>query len=86
MLITIHHLIKNVIFLGPPRVYKYHETRRISDELCVINDANEFFKSFKNIYPKERELKVEHKGTRVTIKDNIFIYKLSTKDKNFHSS
>ena len=90
MSITINCLIKSVISFGSPKAYKYHGTGRFIDKLCAINDSNEFFKYFKNIYPKERELKVEYKGTRatffdfdITIKDNIFTYKLFDKRYKF---
>ena len=67
-----------------------HGTRRFIDDLCAVKDGNEFFKSFKNIYAKELELKVEHTGLhgtfldlRITIKDNTFIYKLFNKRDTF---
>ena len=37
-----------------------HGTGRFTDDLCAINDGYEFFESFKNIYPKKPELKVEY--------------------------
>ena len=81
--------VKNLFFLGKPRAYKYHGTGRFIDDFCAIND--EFFKSFKNIYPKELQLKVEHKITHVlfltltsqVIKDNFFIYKFLDKRHKF---
>ena len=66
--------------------YKYHGTGRFIDDLCATNDGNEFFKSFKNNYRKELELKKGHPGARstlldfdFTIKYNIFIHKLFDK-------
>ena len=32
------------------RVFKYHGAGRFVDDLCAINDANEFSNSFKYIY------------------------------------
>ena len=71
--------VKNLISLGSTRAYKYHGTVRFLDNLCVVNDGNEFLKSFKNIYPKGLEVKLEHQGIHstllgpdITIKDNIF--------------
>ena len=61
--------VKNIISLGPPKAHKYHGTVRFIDDLCAINDGNEFFKSFQNIYLKELELRVEHPGTYVTFLD-----------------
>ena len=61
--------------------------KRFIDDLCAIND-DKFFKSFKNIPPKELELKLEHKETffinlGFTTKDNIFIFKLFDKSDKF---
>ena len=68
------------MLFGSPRAAK------IIDDVCAINGGNEFFKYFKNIYPKKHELKKEHKGRHATfldlyidIKDIIFIYKLFDK-------
>ena len=56
----------------------------------AINDDNEFFHFFKNMYPKEFELKVKHKGTQasfleldITIRDSVFIFKLFDKRDKF---
>ena len=45
-------------------------------------DENEFLTSFKNIYPKELDLKVERQGNHVSfldldikVEDSIFVYK-----------
>ena len=58
--------VKSLISLGLSRAYKYHEKIRFVDVLCAINDSNEFFKPFDNIYPKELALKVQHRGTHVS--------------------
>ena len=78
--------VTSLVSQGSPRAFKYHGTGRFIDDLCAINDGHEFSKSFRNIYPKELELKIEHQGTHatfldldITIKDNIFIYKLFDK-------
>ena len=64
----------------------FHGTSRFIDDLCAINDGNLFGQIYKDIYPEELELKVEHSGTHasflnldITIKDGIFIYKLFDK-------
>ena len=82
--------VKDLISLGSQKAYKFHGTGRFIDDLCAINDGNEFYKSFKNIYPHDLELKVEHQGTHatfldldITIKDNIFVYKLFDKRDKF---
>ena len=36
----------------------------LKHNLCAINDDNEFLTSFKNICPKELDLKVERQGNR----------------------
>ena len=77
--------IKQFILSGSLK-HKYHGVPRIIDDLCaIINEDNEFL-TFKNIYPLELELKVEHQGNyasfldlEIKIKDSIFLYKLSDK-------
>ena len=59
--------IQSLISLGSTRAYNYHSVDRFIDDLCAINDRNEFTKSFKDIYPKELELKIEHTGTHATL-------------------
>ena len=68
------------------RSYKYHSMNRFIDDLLAINDGGEFGKSFKEIYPPELELKVEHQGPHATFLDldisllnHKFIYKLFDK-------
>ena len=57
--------------------YKYHATSHFIDDLCAINDDDEFSEC---IYPGELELKLEHSGTYATflhldikIEDGIFV-------------
>ena len=64
----------------------YHSTKRFIDDLCAINDGNEFGRSYRNIYPEELELKVEHHGQHasflsldINIVDGTFVYKLYDK-------
>ena len=61
--------VKSLIFLGSSKAYKYHGTGRFIYDLCTLNYGNEFFKSFKKIYPKELELKIEHQGTHIIFLD-----------------
>ena len=72
------------------RAKRFHATKRFIDDLCAINDGEEFKSSFLNIYPKELELKLEHSGENatflnldITIKDKIFVYKLYDKRDSF---
>ena len=64
----------------------FHSTKRFIDDLCAINDGNLFQSVYKDIYPDELELKVEHTGTRasflnldISIVDGIFVYRLFDK-------
>ena len=82
--------IKQLISNGSPENYKYYGVSRVIDDLCAINDCNEFLASFRNIYPKELELKVEHQGNYdsvldldVKIEDSVFVYKFCNKRDKF---
>ena len=64
----------------------FHSTKRFIDDLCAINDGNLFGTIYKEIYPDELELKLEHSGTHasflnldITINEGIFVYKLFDK-------
>ena len=68
----------------------FHGTKRFIDDLCAINDGDEFSKSHKDIYPKELDLKVEHHGQHasflnldINITNNQFVYKLYDKRNAF---
>ena len=39
------------------------------DDLCGINDGGDFQKQYKEIYPKEPELKLEYSGSQATFLD-----------------
>ena len=82
--------VQKLVSSGSPRAYKYHGTNRFIDDLCAINDGDDFLNSYKEIYPKELDLKVEHHGNHatfldldITIVDNIFVYKLFDKRDKF---
>ena len=62
------------------RTYKYHAISHFIDDLCAINDDDDFSEFLKCIYPRELELKLEHSGTYATflhldikIEDGIFV-------------
>ena len=63
------------------RARKYHGAYRFIHDQCCINDSNDFGKSFKEIYPTELELKVEHQGNHAPFLDlditseDGFVYK-----------
>ena len=58
-------LIKNNI----ARAKKFHGTFRFIDDLCALNNGGEFEKSYKEIYPKELDLKLEFSGNHGTFLD-----------------
>ena len=85
-----HKHIKYLESEGSSRVFKYHGIFRYIDDLCAINDGNEFNLSFRNIYPHEMELNIQHYGTSatfldldITILDNKFVYKIYDKREDF---
>ena len=64
----------------------FHSTKRFIDDLCAINDGNLFGEIYKDIYPEELELKLEHSGLNasflnldITILEGKFVYKLFDK-------
>ena len=68
------------------RGFKFRNCFRFIDDACSINDSNEFENSYIDIYPKDLQLKCEHKGDHATfleldikIQDDIFVYKLYDK-------
>ena len=79
------------IFKWSSRAYKLHGTSRFIDDLCTANDdGGELSSSYKYIYSKQLEIKVGHQrelatffDLDITIKNNIFIYKLFDKRDNF---
>ena len=82
--------VQSLISAGSDRAFKYHGVNRFIDDLIAINDNNDFNNSFKNIYPPQLELKLEHSGLHatfldldITIEDGIFVYKLFDKRDKF---
>ena len=78
--------ITNLITNDKVKARHFHSTKRFIDDLCAINDGGLFGRVYKDIYPEELELKLEHSGGSasflnldITISDNIFIYKLFDK-------
>ena len=75
---------------GSKQVFLYHEIVPFIDYLCAINDSFEFNDSFKDVYPPELELKVEHLENHAAFRDidikivnDKIIYKLFDKRINF---
>ena len=61
-----------------------HETSKLIDDLCTINDDGVFSFSYKYIYPKQ--LNKEHvlfSDLDITIENDIFLYKLFDKKDEF---
>ena len=78
--------MKKLISVDKPRALRYNGTTRFIDDQCCLNDSGDFGRSFKSIYPKELELKIEHQGDHatfldldITISNGKFIYKLFDK-------
>ncbi len=68
----------------------FHSTKRFIDDLCAINDGGLFGNVYKEIYPEELELKLEHSGLHasflnldITIREGKFVYKLFDKRDTF---
>ena len=61
--------IKQFNLNGSSKAYKYNRFSRFIDDVCAINDDNEFLTSFKNIYSTDLQLKVEHQGNHVSLLD-----------------
>ena len=64
----------------------FHATKLFIDDLGTLNDEDVFNGVYKDIYPPELQLKVEHSGTHarffnldITVKDGLFVYKLFDK-------
>ena len=82
--------IQSLFSLNSLGTYNFHSFHRFIEDLCAINDRNKVSVSFKDIYPEELELKVEHWGTRstfldlnITIKEGMFMYKAFDKRESF---
>ena len=82
--------VQQLISKGSTRAYKFHGTSRFIDNICTINDEGEFFSSYKYIYPKQLELKLEHQrehttfmDVNLTIEGNMFVCKLFHKRGKF---
>ena len=85
--------VQQLISKESSRAYKFLGTWRFIYDLCTINDDGEFSSSHKYIYSKQLQIKLEHQGELatfldldITIKNNIFVYKLFDKRDKFLSS
>ena len=61
----------------------FHATKRFIDDLGTLNDGGVFNDIYKDIYPPELQLKVEHSGTYatflnldITLKDGVFLIRV----------
>ena len=68
----------------------FHSTNRFIDDLCTLNDGGEFGRSYRDIYPDELDLKLEHSGSYasflnldINIRNGLFVYKLFDKRDSF---
>ena len=78
--------MSELIVLDKVKARHFHSTKRFIDDLCALNDGGEFGRVYKDIYPSELELKIEHSGSHasflnldITIKEGLFVYKLFDK-------
>ena len=78
--------ITSLIATDKQKAFRFHGVFRFIDDLCAINDSDEFAISHKDIYPQELELKNEHHGDHATFLDldvsvvnGTFVYKLFDK-------
>lgn len=81
-----HEYIKKLIKEDRVKAKHFHSTFRFIDDLCSLNDGGMFGRVFKDIYPDELELKVEHEGYSGTflhldirVEENQFVHKLYDK-------
>lgn len=81
-----HEYIQKLIKEDRVKAKHFHAAWRFIDDLCIINDGGVFGEVFKDIYPDELELKVEHEGDSATflnldihIEEGQFVYKLYDK-------
>ena len=81
-----HDYIKKLIKEDRVKAKHFHSTFRFIDDLCTMNDGGEFGRVFKDIYPDELDLKVEHDGDSasflhldIRVEDNQFVYRLYDK-------
>ena len=81
-----HDYIKKLIKENRVKAKHFHSTFRFIDDLCTMNDGGEFGRVFKDIYPDELDLKVEHDGDSasflhldIRVEENQFVYRLYDK-------
>ena len=81
-----HRYMREMIQCDKVKARHFHSTKRFIDDLCALNDGNLFQEVYKDIYPEELELKMEHTGSHgtflnldISIVDGKFIYKLFDK-------
>ena len=81
-----HNYIKELIKTDRVKAKHFHSTFRFIDDLCILNDGGMFGNVFKDIYPDELELKVEHEASSgsflhldIRVEEVQFVYKLYDK-------
>ena len=80
------NFVSGLIHSNKSKAMKFNGSYRFIDDLCALNDSGEFGASYKDIYPPELELKVEHHGNHatfldldITLIDGKCVYKLFDK-------
>ena len=61
--------MKQLISNRISKSYEYHRVSRFIDDLDAVNYGNGFLTSFKNISPKELDLKVEYQENLASFLD-----------------
>ena len=78
--------MSNLISSDKAKARRFHSTKRFIDDFCALSDGGEFGLVFKDIYPSEVKIKVDHSGSHasflnldITINEGLFVYKLFDK-------
>ena len=82
--------MSKIIASDKVKAHHFHSTNRFIDDLCTLNDGGEFGRSYRDIYPDELDLKLEHSGSYasflnldINIRNGLFVYKLFDKRDSF---
>ena len=80
----------NLISKGYIHAFRFHATLMFIDKLCIINDYGDISSSYKYIFPKQLDQKLEHQGEHatflylgITMEDNKFVHQLFDKRDKF---
>ena len=81
-----NNYIKQFISNVSSKTYKIHGISRFIDNLCEINDGNEFLTSSKKIFPTKLQCRaIIFLHLDIKSEDNTFVSNSLTNEINFHS-